>query len=430
MSTSMTSMATRARRRRVAVTGLGAVSAFGLGVARFWAALTASQCASAPIRRFDATKYRAGLAAEIPEALLQREDLQAASGHPLEDATLLATLAACEALKDAGLHEAPKSDFGCVVGTLCASARLFEDYCVQFVRGQTDDSQYPDVEACVASYQLEHLVHHFGLEGPSTLVSTACSSSTDAIGCATDMVRSGAATAMLAGGGDILAELAHAGFNTVFSLTQDVARPFDSRRTGFFIGEGAGMLVLEDMAHARQRGARIYAEVLGHGLSNAAHHLTATSKDGLGESLAILRCLEDAGIPPDAVDHVNAHGTATPHNDATEALALRRVFGSSLHQITVTSIKAQIGHCMGASGALEAVATVKAIEQGCIPPTLHSRGDLDPLVQVALANQRRPLRCALSQSFGFGGASSAVLFGAPPPDAGASASAWIEKAAA
>lgn len=414
------------RKRRVVVTGLGAVSTFGLGVVPFWEGLTSARSGSAPIRRFDASGYRSDLAAEVPAELVKREDLFQRTGQPLEAATMLATLAADEAFADAGILGWDKSDFGCVVGTLCSGSRAFEHYSKQFIRAQVDEHMYPDVDTCSVYYQLEHLLRHFGLEGPSTLVSTACSSSTDAIGCATDLIRAADADVMLAGGGDILAEVVHAGFNAVFSITQDRSRPFDTQRSGFFIGEGAGMLVLEEREHALRRGARIYAEVLGYGLSNAAHHLTATSPDGEGEALAVLRCLKDAGLPVEVVDYVNAHGTATQHNDATEAQALRRVFGASLDKIAVTSIKANIGHCMGASGALEAVATVKCIDQGYIPPTINSSGDLDPAVKVATRGLDRPTRHALSQSFGFGGASSAVLFGAP--DAGTSP--WAERAAA
>lgn len=399
-------------RRRVVVTGTGAVSAFGLGVEALWAGLKAGQSAGAPIRRFDASVYRSDLAAEVPHDLLDQRDLIEAAGQPLESAAMLAVLAATEAWNDAGLGEVDKQDFGCVIGTLCSGARVFEDYCKRFMRAEQALQSYPDVDACAVYYQLEHLLRHFGLEGPSTLVSTACSSSTDAIGCATDFIRAGDADVMLAGGADILAEVVHAGFNAVFSITQDCPRPFDTRRSGFFIGEGAGMLVLEELEHARRRGAPVYAEVMGYGLSNAAHHLTGTSPSGAGESLAVSRCLQDAGVDSNAVDYVNAHGTATQQNDATEAHALRRVFASSMDRLLVTSIKANIGHCMGASGALEAVATLKCIEQGYIPPTVNSSGDLDPQVRVVAGEGvHHPIRHALSQSFGFGGACSAVLFG-------------------
>jgi len=399
-------------RPRVVVTGLGAVSTFGLGVEAFWDGLTSTHSGKAEIRQFQ-TRYRSSLAAELPAGLLDRGELIASAGHPQEEATLLATLSAAEALANAGLDGADKREFGCVVGTLCSGSRVFERYCQLYCDGEADLAAYPDVDSSTVYYQLEHVIRHFGMEGPSTLVSTACSSSTDAIGYAADMIRSGAAQVMLAGGADILAEMVHAGFNAVFSITKDHSRPFDTGRSGFFIGEGAGMLVLESYEHAMHRGATVYAEVLGYGLSNAAYHLTATSDDGVGEAMAITRCLSDAGVRVDQVDYVNAHGTATQHNDTTEIEALRLVFGEWIDKVAVTSIKANIGHCMGASGALEAVATVKCMQKGYIPPTLNSTGDLDPSIKLVVGNGVvRPLRYAISQSFGFGGASSAVLFGA------------------
>jgi 3-oxoacyl-[acyl-carrier-protein] synthase II len=358
----------------------------------------------------------------VPQSLRDAGDIFEAAGSPKEEATLLATLAAQEALADAGLADTPKTDFGCVIGTLCSSSRLFERYGRQFSQACADQTAYPDIDACTVAYQLEHIVGHFGMEGPATLVSTACSSSTDAIGCATDFIRGGEADVMLAGGGDILCEMVHAGFNSVFSITKDHSRPFDAARSGFFIGEGAGILVLEELEHALARGARIYAEVLGYGLSNTAYHLTATSEDGVGEALAIERCLRDSGVSPSAVQYVNAHGTATQHNDVTEAKALRHVFGDTLDRLLVTSIKANVGHCMGASGALEAIATIKCIAERFIPPTLNSTGDLDAGIPVLVGEgEARETRYALSQSFGFGGASSAVLFGAVDRTAGASA---------
>lgn len=399
--------------KRVVVTGLGAVTCFGLGVEALWQGLTSGRSGKAPIGLFDATGYRSTMAAEVPQRLRDNAELLQEAGGPSEEATLLATLAANEAWGDAGLLDESKREFGCVVGTLCSGSRVFERYGRQFARAPQDADGFPDVETCTVSYQLDHLVRHFGMEGPSTLVSTACSSSTDAIGYAADFIRSGEARIMLAGGGDILSEVVHAGFNSVFSITKEHAKPFDTQRSGFYIGEGAGMLVLEELEHAKARGARIYAEVMGYGLSNAAHHLTATSEDGFGEALAIERCLRDARIQSGQVQYVNAHGTATQHNDLTEVKALRRVFEASLDRTVVTSIKPNIGHCMGASGALEAIATIKCIVEQNIPPTLNSTGDLDCAIPVLVGEGLgRSTRFALSQSFGFGGASSAVLFGA------------------
>ncbi len=404
-------------RRRVVCTGLGAVSCFGVGLAAFWNGLKQQQTGQSPVQVFDASLYRSRFGAEVPQSLRDDVALHALTGQPAEDATLLATVAAHEAFRDAGLEARDKSSFGCIVGTLCSSSREFERYGKQFVQAPENTEAFPDSRACAVYYQLEHLVDHFGLEGPASLVSTACSSSTDAIGFAADFIRRGDASVMLAGGGDIICEMVHAGFNSVFSITRDTPKPFDTERSGFFIGEGAGMLVLEDLDHALARGATIYAEVMGYGLSNTAHHLTATSEDGIGEALAIERCLKDARVQPSQIDYVNAHGTGTQHNDLSETKALKHVFGSALDHILVTSIKANVGHCMGASGALEAIATIQCIHTGHIPPTINSTGNIDADVKVLVgAGVDRPTRFALSQSFGFGGASSAVLFGAVDAD--------------
>ena len=446
-------------KRRVVITGMGAVSCFGLGVDALWSGLRSGRSGQARIQAFDGSGYRSPYAAEVPVDILQREDLALLAGEPEEAATLLASLAAHQAFADAGMLGLPKRAAGCVVGTLCSSSQVFERYCRQFMArdvasragkvaacdasaleraaaGQmvlepregvqqgaqppdgdvwlpADDSMvFPDPDRAVVSFQLEHLVQHFGLQGPSTLISTACSSSTDAIGCAADMIRNGEAPMMLAGGADILTEVVHAAFNAVFSITNGTARPFDASRCGFFIGEGAGMLVLEELEHALARGATIHGEVLGYGLSNTAFHLTATSDDGSGEALSVARCLTDAGVSADEIDYINAHGTATRHNDLTETRAIRSLFSTSLGRLAVSSIKPNIGHCMGASGALEAIATLCCIKEDFIPPTLNSSGDLDAGLRIVVgAGLPHVTRYAISQSFGFGGACSSLLLG-------------------
>jgi 3-oxoacyl-[acyl-carrier-protein] synthase II len=400
---------------RVVVTGLGAVSCFGAGVHEFWRGLTSGASGQTAIRRFDEAGYRSSLAAEVPWAGLPSISVDGGSAPLVEDASWIASVAADEAMSDAGLLGTDSRTTGCVVGTLFSSIHLFERYGRLFFRSSpVGEVEYPDVDTSSVAYQLECLVGRFRLGGPATLISTACSSSTDAIGCAADFIRNGEADAMLAGGADILWEMAHAGFNSFFSITRECVRSFDTSRSGFFIGEGAGMLMLESLEHALARGARIYAEVRGYGLSNTAFHLTATSEDGSGEALAIRRCLEDAGIAHSRIDYVNAHGTATPHNDVSEIKALKTAFGTDVAGIAVSSVKANIGHCMGAAGALEAIATIKCVEQGFIPPTLNSTGDLDTELDFALDSGKvRNVDFAISQSFGFGGACSAVLFGSP-----------------
>jgi 3-oxoacyl-[acyl-carrier-protein] synthase II len=244
-------------------------------------------------------------------------------------------------------------------------------------------------------------------------VSTACSSTTDAIGHAFDFIRNSSCDRVIAGGADILTEPILGGFNLLYSLSNGNPRPFDKDRDGFVIGEGAGLIYMETLESARERGARIYAEVLGYGLSNTAYHLTATSEDGVGEALSILRALRDANLSPEDVDYINTHGTATLHNDATEILAISSVFGESTERIKINSTKASIGHCMGAAGIMEAISTVLSLQHQEIPPTINTAGNIEGLKMKLVTKGvcKTSIKYAISESFGFGGACSCIVFG-------------------
>jgi 3-oxoacyl-[acyl-carrier-protein] synthase II len=396
---------------------MGAVSPFGLGIPLFWRSLVAGESAVRPVESFDASVFRGKQAAEVPRSVYQDRALRESVGNPEEDATFFAMVAAREALQDAGLT-APftaTDRVGCVIGTLCSGARNLEKYgrAFMFDNGiQPASGESP--ESIVVSYQLDFLARALNLCGPSALISTACASTTDAIGHAADMIRYGECTLALAGGGDVLGEVVHGGFNSVFSITTSLPKPFDRSRDGFVIGEGAGIVVLESLAAARARGARIYAEVLGYGLSNTAFHLTATSEDGTGEGLAVRRALQDARISAEQIDYVNAHGTATAHNDSTETRALTALFGARTSKVLVNSIKPMIGHCMGAAGIFEAICTMLAVYYGMVPPTLNTTADeVGDAFELAVGTAvQRQLRYALSESFGFGGACSCVVVGA------------------
>ena len=399
-------------KRRVVITGIGVVSPYGAGLQRFWQALAGGESARRPIQGFDASVYRSAQGGEAPAELLADAGARARCGDPGEDSAYFLALAAAEALADAGLGAAFSDEdrVGCVLGTLCAGMRNMREY------GAAYESGLPSpvaAETIPAHYQLDFLARRHNLTGPSSLVSTACSSTTDALGYAFDLIRGGECDSCLSGGGDVLAEMIHAAFNGLYSITTGEPRPFDSERDGFFIGEGAGLFHLETLESARARGARIHAEILGYGLSNTGHHLTATSEDGAGEALAIRRALDDAGLAPADIDYINCHGTGTRHNDASEIRAINLVFGDAAERLHISSNKASIGHCMGAAGALEAAATVLALENSLIPPTLHTRGDEAELRSRLVGAEARPaaLRRALSQSFGFGGACSCIVFG-------------------
>ena len=395
---------------RVVITGMGVVSPFGIGSERFWSALSTAESAQRSIQGFDATRYRSAAGGEVPIEVYQDSARREHCDNPAEDATYFATVAADEALTQAGLAASFEDErrVGAVLGTLCAGMRTLQPLCAACETGSETDLQ---TESGLASYQLHFLAERYNLTGPLSLVSTACSSTTDAIGYAFDLIRSGQCDICLAGGGDVLAEPVHAAFNGLQSITTTEPKPFDQSRDGFFIGEGAAILVLETLESAQQRQAPILAEVLGYGLSNTAFHLTATSQDGSAEGMAVQRALECAGISADQVDFVNCHGTGTRHNDASEIRAMNLVFGATAERVYVTSNKAAFGHCMGAAGALEAVSTVLSIQHQTVPPTINTGGDETELRSrlVMGAAQQVPIRIALSQSFGFGGACSCVV---------------------
>ena len=398
--------------RRVVVTGMGAVSPFGVGVDTFWKNLVAGKSAIRPIERFNAEGFRSRLGAEAPAEVYQDRAARAACGDPPEDAAYFLELAATEALKDAGVGPVfEDSDrVGCVLGTLCAGARNMFDVARSYAANKPPDPAIPPDSALV-SYHIGFLAQRHNLTGPSTLISTACASSTDAIGYAFDLIRQRECDCAVVGGADILAAGVHGGFNSLYAVSTQRPRPFDKDRDGFVIGEGGGILYFETLESARARGAHVYAEVLGYGLSNTAYHLTATSEDGIGESLAIRRALDCAGLAPEAIGHINTHGTATRHNDATEIRAIREVFGE--RRIPAAANKAAIGHCMGASGVMEAVATILALQTQTVPPTPFTSANEDGMTFDLVTGEARKvdIQYAISQSFGFGGACSCALFG-------------------
>jgi 3-oxoacyl-[acyl-carrier-protein] synthase II len=286
-----------------------------------------------------------------------------------------------------------------------------EDFYRTWITAGLPRTRRSDVWNHFPSTPVDVIAQQFGLEGPRACVVAACSSSTIAIGRGVEAIRSGRADAVLAGGTDALSRLTYSGFNLLRLMDVAPCRPFDRSRAGMNIGEGAGILVLEDLDRARRRGATIYAELAGHGLACEAFHPTAPEPEGRPIAAVVRLALDDAGINVDEVQHINAHGTATPQNDAAEARGFRRVFGERVGRIPVTSIKSMIGHCLGAAGAVEAAALALTIARGAIPPTIHhEETDGDCAVDV-VANEARehPVRCGVSTSLGFAGNDSAIV---------------------
>jgi len=397
---------------RIAITGVGLVSALGATRDENWRRMLAGECGVRDVTVFGTDGYRSRVAAEV--------DMQAVDEGvpPLERrrrsrSDRIGVRAAAEALRDAGLIDSgiDRSRIGVSLGAGTADLLRNEDFFKTWMSSGLRRTRPSDAWNHFPSTPVDVIAEAFGLEGPRACVVAACSSSTIAIGRAVEAIRGGRADAMLAGGTDALARLTFSGFNLLRLMDPQPCRPFDRGRAGMNIGEGAGILVLEALDRARRRGATIYAELAGHALACEAFHPTAPEPEGRPIAAVVDLALRDGGIDPGEVDHINAHGTATPQNDAAEARGFRRVFGDRIRRIPVTSLKSMIGHCLGAAGAVEAAALALTIARRAIPPTIHhEQTDADCAVDV-VANQPREqrVRCAVSTSLGFGGNDSAIV---------------------
>jgi 3-oxoacyl-[acyl-carrier-protein] synthase II len=379
------------------ITGCGVVSPLGVGVRAFWEGLVAGRSAVAPIGRFPADDLEPRTAAEVRDLV---------SADP-DRAGVFALRAAAEACADAGLETraVDRGRLGVALGTTLGGMQIFE-------RWVGDDGAPPAMLERVPYYApAVRLARSVACQGPVATPQLACASSTHAIALAAGWVRAGRADVVLAGGTDLLCRFVVAGFNCL-RATADVARPFDSARRGLVLGEGAAILVIEDAAHAARRGARVHARVLGVGAAGDAVHMTAPDREGAGAARAMEGALADAGLAPDAVEFVSAHGTGTPYNDAMEAVAIGRVLGR--RRVPVNSIKGAIGHTLGAAGAFEAVMSVLVLAEGVIPPTA-GLATVDPAcaaLDLVHGDARRvPARVALSTSSGFAGTNAALVLG-------------------
>ena len=397
---------------RVAITGIGLVTALGANREESWRRMLAGECGVRPTTVFDTEGYRSRVAAEV--------DMEAVDQGttPLQQrrrsrGDRIGVHAAREALQDSGLLDTTidRSRVGVFFGAGTADLLRNEDFYRDWITKGLDRARPSDAWNHFPSTPVDVVAEAFGFEGPRGCIVAACSSSTIAIGRGVEAIRSGRADAVLAGGTDALSRLTFSGFNLLRLMDPIPCRPFDRSRAGMNIGEGAGILVLEDMERARKRGATIYAELAGHSLACEAFHPTAPEPEGKPVAAVVSLALRDGGINADEVQHINAHGTATPQNDAAEARGFRRVFGDRVDRIPVTSIKSMIGHCLGAAGAVEAAALALTIARGAIPPTIHhAETDGDCKIDV-VANEAREqrVRCAVSTSLGFGGNDSAIV---------------------
>ena len=398
-------------RRRVLVTGMGAVTALGSTLAETWKGLLGAACGIRPLSLFDASAYRTRTAAEvetIPDAFLTP-----AERRRMSRADRMGVAAAREAIEASGLdlsREDP-TRLGVILGGGTSGLIDSEAFFELYLRGRK--ARPSKVLNHLPDSITDRIAQRFGLEGVKSTITTACSSSANALGYAFDVIAAGLADVVVTGGSDVLARLTYGGFNSLRSVDPDPCRPFDRQRKGLSIGEAAGILVLEEEGRARRRGAPIVAEFRGYGVTSDAYHMTAPDPSGSAGGRTIAAALKNAGVSPDEVDYVNAHGTATPQNDSAETAALKAALGERARRIPVSSIKSMIGHCLCASGAIEAVATALTVREGMVPPTIHYENP-DPacdLDYVPNAARDHEVRVALSNSFAFGGNSSVVVLG-------------------
>jgi 3-oxoacyl-[acyl-carrier-protein] synthase II len=400
-------------RRRVVVTGLGVVSAIGTNVSQFWESLISGKDGTKEITVFDASPYSNKRAAEVSDLDLgshfSKRELRR-----LSRCDQFGLIAFREAWKDGRLDRDPveKERVGVLLGAGSGGILSMERYFRDFYSGRKRVSP-----SLLVSYSLatttDLIAIDAGLKGPRNTTATVCSSSSVSIGVAYEMIQMGLAEVMVTGGSDSLCEVSFSGFNSLKLIDPESCKPFDKRRKGLILGEGAGILILEELEHALRRGAPIRAELLGYGICADAYHLTAPEPNGEGVERVIRSALTHAGLSPEEVDTINAHGTATPFNDISETRGIKRVFGERAKKIPISGIKSMIGHCLGSAGGIEAVATVLTIEKGVIPPTIHYEVP-DPLCDLNYVPNRsikKEVRIALSNSFAFGGNNACLVFG-------------------
>ena len=409
--------------KRVVVTGLGAITPIGNTAPETWAALLNGVSGAGPITQFDASKFKTQFACEV-KGFDASKHFDRKEARKYDRYAQLALVSATEAIEDAAL-DLEKEDLnriGVIFAAGIGGIRSFEDEVRDYNEERGPRFNPFFIPKIIADIAAGHISIKYGFRGPNFATVSACASSTNAIADAFNYIRLGKANVIVAGGAEAaVAIVGVGGFNAMNALStrndspQTASRPFSGSRDGFVLGEGAAGLVLEEMEHAVARGAKIYAEVVGSGLSADAYHLTASHPDGLGAILVMQNALEDAGLTPDAIDYINVHGTSTPIGDISEVRAIKQVFGDHAYDLNISSTKSMTGHLLGAAGAVEALASVLAVKNDIVPPTInHTEGDDDPEIDYKLnftfnKAQKRTVRAALSNTFGFGGHNASVI---------------------
>ncbi len=414
--------------KRVVITGLGAITPLGNDVDTTWENAKAGVSGAGPITHFDASLFKTKFACEVKN-FNASEHFDRKKERQLDLYAQYALVAARQAVADAKLEEAAegtvdKNRVGVIVAAGIGGLHTFEEEAGYYAMNADKGPKYNPffIPKMIADIASGHISMEYGYHGPNYGVVSACASSNNAIIDAFNLIRLGKADVMLTGGAEAAIYPAGVGgFNSMHALStrndspETASRPFSKSRDGFVMGEGSAVLVLEELEHALARGAKIYCEVAGGGLSADAYHLTATHPDGLGAKLAMENALEDAGMKPEDIDYINVHGTSTPVGDISEVKAIVDVFGESAHKLNISSTKSMTGHLLGATGALEALFSVKSVVEDIVPPTInHDPEDKDEEIDYSLnftfdKAQKRTVRAALSNSFGFGGHNATVI---------------------
>lgn len=398
------------------ITGIGLVTALGPDRETTWARLLAGESGIRPLTLFDTTGYRTHIAAQVHDHAFEAGLLPASGRRHASRASLLALRAAGEALADAGLdaESGVVRPWGVVFGGGTAGLFEAEPYVERRLRDGAGVRALHEFLEVPQDSPTDRVAERIGLSGPRLTVTTACSSSTIAVGLAAELVRAGEAEIVLAGGSDTLCRLTFAGFNSLRVVDPDGAKPFDARRKGMSLGEGAAVLVVESSERARRRGVRAYARVLGHGVTNDAYHMTQPEPSGAAWERTLRAALADAGVASEAIGYLNAHGTATEQNDAAECAAYARLFGARLGEVPISSVKGALGHCLCGAGGVEAAVTALALDRAIVPPTVGF-AEPDPACPIdAVVGRGREWvpTVAVSSSFAFGGNSAALVLGA------------------
>jgi len=400
-------------KRRVVITGLGVVSSIGIGKDEFWKNLVRGKSGISEVTVFDTSKYDNHNGGEVknfdPLKFIPREYVK-----DMGRASQFVVAASKMALEDTGLavSKLKKGRIGVIIGTTMADIQSLEEVDRHWTKEGEDDVWATTIMKYPGNELSSNVGYYLGIKGPNYVIPTACAAGNYSIGYSFDLIRTNKADAMLAGGSDPFSRITFTGFSRVFAMAPDRCQPFDKNRKGMIIGEGAGVMVLEELEHAKRRKAPIYAEVLGYGVSCDAHHMTTPGIEGI--ILMLEKAIKNSNISEDEVDYICAHGTGTPSNDKAECKAVKNVFGERFKKMPVNSIKSMLGHTMGAASAIESISTVLTIKNSIIPPTINYEED-DPECEgvdcVPNVARKKDVKIALNNSLAFGGNNACVAFG-------------------